>query len=165
MLLPYRILTYVLLPVAAFIGIITIFMLMIALANPSILLVVFLFASVTIYVITSFIFLQKAIDQKQLCKHALKDWIKVNAFVSIVFCMLFLIQSVTLLSDAKLLNEALQQAIAQQQNMMVLPQASYLKMVKGILYLFLIFSSLLLVHIVVTFRFIKAYSQMFKPKE
>ncbi len=163
-LLPYRILSFILLPVAAFIGIITIFMLIVALANPPILLVVFLFASVAIYVIASFIFLQKGIDQKQLCKHSLKDWIKVNAIVSTIFCLLFLLQSVALLSDTKLLNEALQQAITQQQTMMVMPEATYLKILKGVLYFFLIFSSLLLVHIVLTFRIIKTYGKMFMPK-
>ena len=163
-LLPYRILSYILLPVAVLIGILTAFMLMVAFANPTLLLVVFLFASVVIYVIASFIFLQKGIDQKQPCKHALKDWIKVNAIVSIIFCVMFLAQSIFLLGNSKLLNEALQQMITQQQSMMVLPEATYFKMLKGVLYFFLIFCSLLLAHIVLSFRILKTYGKMFMPK-
>lgn len=161
----YRILSFILLPIAAVLGLLTVIMLFVALANPPLLLAVFLFASVVIYIITSFIFLQKGIEQKRLCNHSLKEWIKVNAIVSVVFCMLFLMQSVALLSDASLLAEALKQAMAQQKDLMVLPSATYMKIMKGILYFFLIFSGLLLVHIIFTFKVLKAYGSMFRLKQ
>jgi len=163
-LLPYRIITFILLPIAAVFGLFTLIMLLAALANPAILLGVFLFASMVIYVIASFIFLQKGIDKNQLCNHSLKDWIRVNAFVSIVYCVLMLLNSVTLLGSPKLLNDTIHEMLSQQQNLMPLPEATYIRIIKGVFYFLAIYSAILLVHIILTFRVLKAYKHMFAEK-
>ena len=160
----YRVLTFILLPIVAVIGLITVLMLLVAVANPPVFLVVFLFASVDIYVISSFIFLQKGIDQKKMCNHSLRDWIRVNAIVSIVFCVLFLIQSAALLGNPTLLNDAFKQALEQQKELLTAPEETYMKAMKGVLYFFLVFSGLLLVHVIFTFRMLKTYRHMFKEK-
>lgn len=138
-------------------------MVLVALANPVLFLPVFLLGSGVVYVIASFIFLQKGIDNHQPCKHRLKDWIRVNAFVSIAFCVLMLFNCVTFLSNPNSFAEMMHQAISQQP-MMTLPEATYIKMMKGVLYFFLGYALILLAHIFLTFRLLKAYAGMFKEK-
>jgi|GEM_PF-217292 len=163
-LMPYRILSFILLPIAALMGIVTLIALLAALVNPPLLLGVFLLSSVVIYVISSFIFLQKGIDNKQMCRHSLRDWIRVNAFVTIVFCALAFLNTATLLTNPKLFMEAVTQGLARQ-NQALLPEATLIKVMKGVLYFLLAFAGILLVHIVLTFRILKTYRHMFKPKE
>ena len=163
-LLPYRILTFILLPVAALIGLITLLGLFVALANPTVLLPLFILACVVIYIISSFIFLQKGIDQNRVCKASLKDWIRVNAIVSVVFCAMFMFQTVGILSRPDLLNDTLQQAMKAQQNIPAGSEIMVMKAVKGMLYFMMIFSLLLLLHILLTFRALNFYKDLFEEK-
>ncbi|MES2776255.1 MAG: hypothetical protein V4722_18920 [Bacteroidota bacterium] len=161
----YRILSFILLPVAALLGIITILMLLAAASNSMLLILAFVFASVVIYTIASFIFLQKGIGQNELCNHSLRDWIRVNAIVSIIFCVFYLLGAAALLSDATLLKNAVKQAMEQQQSSVTISEADFLKVMKGLLYFLLVYSGLLLLHIILTFRLLKTYKHLFKEKE
>jgi hypothetical protein len=81
--------------------------------NPAAFLPVFLTGATVIYIATSFAFLVKAIDGKGTVKASLKDWIRVNAFVALFFSMLMLVQSVVLLQQPALLQQAMEQAAQQ----------------------------------------------------
>jgi len=164
-LLPYRIISFILLPIAAFFGMMVFLLLFIAMANPALLLPLFVFAGVVVYIITSFIFLQKGIDQKKVCKHSLKDLIKVNAIVSIIFGVMALVQSVGILMSPGMQKEVVAQVMLQQQNNpTVFSEQMALKIVMGMLYFMLFFSVLLLTHIFISFRLLKTHAHLFAPK-
>lgn len=158
----YRILSVVLLPIAALLGIMTLCMLLMALTNPAILLPLFMFASVVIYSISSFIFLQKGINKSEACKHSLRDWIRVNAFVSIGFSVICFIQSVGLLNNPIVLNDLIIQTMSRQPDLSNDSQVIIVKAMKGTLYFMLIFSAILLIHIIYTFRMLKIHKHLFK---
>ena len=163
-LLPYRILSFVLLPIAALLSIMILLMLFMTLANPAVLLPLFMIACVVIYVIATFVFLQKGIDQNKICKSSLRDWIRVNAIVSIIFSVLCFTQSIGLLNSPQLLKEQIAQVAIKQPNFPVGSEAMLAKGIKGTLYFMLIFSGILLIHIIYTFRILKVYKHFFSEK-
>lgn len=155
----YRILSYLLLPVAFLFGIISLIGLLMGLGNLALLLPVFLTASTTIYIIASFMFLQKGIDGMKPCKPTLRDWIRVNAFVCIFFSVSMLMQSFYLLRNPQMLSEMLDKAIEMQGS--PVPKELMMKSMKGVLVFMQVLGGLLLVHIFMGFRLIRAYAHVF----
>jgi hypothetical protein len=66
---------------------------------------VFVIACLVIYTFASFKFLKQGVEKEQELSSRLKDWIKVNAYVSLFLCSLFFINSISILlsSDMTLL--------------------------------------------------------------
>jgi hypothetical protein len=160
----YRIFSYVLIVIAAFFGIASLFALLMALVNPALLLSVFVIIAVVIYSIASFVFLQKGINSNQPLQPRLKDWIKVNAYVAIVFVGMNIFQSVALINNPNLLQEAMKQATGMQAFASPLSETLVLKMIKAIIWFMLIYSVILGIHILQTFRYLKEYAHLFAEK-
>src|SRR5436309_5555010 len=99
LLIVYRLLSFVLLPIAVIIGILDIPLFLLALANPAALLPVFALTCIVIYVFTFFTFFIKCILVGRQCKQSLRDWIRVNAFVSIADSGLGVIDYISLISN------------------------------------------------------------------
>ncbi len=156
----YKITSYILLPVAALFGLFTLMLLLVAFANPPMLLPLFVVACVVIYVITSFKFLNRGIIKNNECKPGLKDWIKVNGYVAIVFATLMLIQTIAAIQQPDLMSKALDETMAMQPNQQI-SKGMLMKMVTGIMYFFGVISVLLLIHIFSTFRLLKQYNHLF----
>ena len=164
-LLPYRIIGFILLPIAAYLGINVVFGLLNALANPIMLLPLFFIAAIVIYVMSSFFFLTKAIDKKQTCKHFLYDLIKVNAIMSLVVCVLGILMGTVVLVMPQLISRSIEQAAEQQPIILENTTISVLeKTFKIVMKIWLVLSILLVVHISYTFKLIKEYKHMFEPK-
>lgn len=102
----YIVLSYILLPIALFFGFMDSLLLLSALANPSALILVFAMACVVIYSIASFKFLKLGIEREQTQTSKLKDWIKVNAYVSLMMFSLIFLNAVSILisNDATLIS-------------------------------------------------------------
>ncbi len=160
----YRIFSYVLIVIAAFFGIASLFALLMALVNPALLLSVFVIIAVVIYSIASFVFLQKGINSNQPLQPRLKDWIKVNAYVAIVFVGMNIFQSVAVINNPNLLQEAMKQATGMQAFSSPLSETLVLKMIKAIIWFMLIYSVILGIHILQTFRYLKEYTHLFAEK-
>jgi hypothetical protein len=159
----YTILSYILVPFAAILGFVSLIAIFIALANPAMLLPLFMMVAVVIYTICSLIFLQKGIKHAKPCKTSLKDWIKVNAYVAIVFSTLMLVDSVGLIANPVLLKDGLEKALILQKTSLP-PQITFammLKVMKAILYGMAFFSAILTMHIFLSFRLIKIYNYVF----
>lgn len=107
MLTGYRILTYILLPFAALLGILTLITLVASLSSIAGLLPAFLCGATVIYITVSFMFLHKSILGGQPSKPSLYDWIRVNGFVALFMGSLFVFQSIYF-RDKPELNEQLQ---------------------------------------------------------
>lgn len=162
-LILYRILSYILLILAGLLSIFVLFGLLTALSNPVILLPLFLMACVVIYSYTSWRFLTRGIDYNQPCKTSLRDLIRVNAMVSILFAFLLLLQSYTILTNPKLLETTLEQATAMQGSGTEEMKQLMPKIFMSILKFMIVYSILLLVHNFFTFRLLKQYRHIFEP--
>jgi hypothetical protein len=163
-LLAYRIISYILLPVAGLFAFIDVFALLAALAQPALLLGVFMILAVCIYTVTSFIFLTKGIDANKPLKTSLKDWIKVNAYVSLGFAALSLIQGFTALQHPEVLKKAIDMMAAQQNVPSSYSADIFLTATKGILYFMVCLSALLIVHITISFKLIKTQAHLFSKE-
>jgi len=163
-LLPiYRILSYILLPIISLIGIVDVFIFFLALANPIMLLGVFILACVVIYSISAFIFLRKGLDQAKPCNPNLKDWIRVNAFVTLVFAFQGLIEAVMKIVNPVLLKQTVTEVYTMQQQMMPsnATEATMLGMMKTAVWVSVALSILLLTHVILTFRLLKIKNYIF----
>jgi len=157
----YKILSYILLPIAALLGLFTLIFLFIALGSPAALLPVFTMAATVIYVFTSFSFLQKAIVKQMPVKARLRDWIRVNAFVAMFVAISSLMQGVTFLASPAIMKEALEQANTMMKQMNQPVTYDLMRMMKGIIYFTIAFAAILLTHIVISFQLLKKYREYF----
>lgn len=159
----YRISSYILLVIAVIIGIAALFTLLIALSNPALLLSVFVVIAVVIYSIASFLFLINGIDGKRQLQPKLKDWIKVNGYVAIVFVVMNIFQSVTIISNPAVLNDAMKQVAEMQNNTAPVSTTLMIKVAKAIVWALLFYCVILGMHISTTFRLLKQYAGLFGP--
>lgn len=159
----YRILSYIILPIAALIGLMDLIIILAALVQPALLLGAFILAGVVIYTITGFIFLIKGIDRGLPCKPGLKDFIKVNAYVTVVFIAMSLIQSFALLRNDVLLKQMISEGISAQQTS--LPPGydvdKFEQIMKAALYFIMAYAAILLVHVIISFRLLKSFQHLF----
>ncbi|MFT3843758.1 MAG: hypothetical protein QM725_01800 [Lacibacter sp.] len=163
-LLIYRIASFIIVIVAAFLGFASLFALLMALGNPALLLSVFVIVAVVIYSFTSFIFLIKGIDGRNQLQPKLKDWIKVNAYVAIVFVFMNIFQSITIISNPVILNEALKQISAVQKTAAPVSMDVMIKIVKAVIWFLLVYAIILGMHISATFRLLKQYAHLFETQ-
>jgi hypothetical protein len=161
----YRIFSYFLIAIAALLGIASLFALVIALSNPVLLISVFVIVAVVIYSFSSFFFLLNGIDGKQQLKPKTKDLINVNAYVALVFVMMNIFQSVSVISDPGVMNEAMKQLTELQGAKSSLPTGLILKIMKGVIWFMLFYALILGTHISMTFRLMKQYAHLFGEKK
>jgi len=160
----YRLITYILLPVAALLSFFGLFALIAAISNPALLLGVFMIAGIVIYTFTGFSFLSKGILEGKKCKPSLRDWIRVNAFVTIAFAFLSLSNAFMYFNDPNLFKDAMDNAAVvmhQFQGYKNISPEYMLQMMKATLYFMMVYSILLLIHIFITFRLLKQYAALF----
>ena len=160
----FRIIGFLLLPIAALFSVLAIVSLFAGLANPKALLSAFLFGSFVIYVFSSLRFLSGSIDTGRPAKPSLRDWIRVNAFVSIAMCVMFLIDISNLfLASDESLKEIGRQYLATVPNVPpMLNVALIVKVLKLTAWFMGGLSILLLVHIFLNFRLLKRYRHLFQ---
>ncbi len=162
----FRILTFILIPIAAIFGFIDLLLLVIALANPILLFGVFILGCFVIYTFASLKFLSKGIDRNAPCKPSLRDWIRVNAFVSIFISFQFLWEAVRFFrsSDAELRTRLSQQIQAMPYAPPAVNISLYIEMMKALTYFTVFMSIVLVVHIVMNFRLLKQYQYLFEER-
>lgn len=161
----YRILSYILITIAIILGIAVLLALLLALANPALLLSVFVAAAVVLYSFSSFLFLINGIDGKRKQKPKLKDFIKVNAYVAVVFAVMNVFQAVSVIANPSVLNEVLNQAMAMQKTTTPLPMGFMLKILKGMVWFLLFYGIVLIVHIQLSFSMIRKFGNLFDDKQ
>lgn len=163
-LLIYRIFSYFLLVIAVILGIASLFALLIALLNPALLLSVFVAVAVVIYSVASFLFMLNGIDGKRQQQTKLRDWIKVNAYVSIVFVVMNLVQSIAVLQDPSVFADAVKQISTMQQTKSPLSATLMMNIMKAFVWFLLFYALILGAHIALTFRYLKEYAYLFGDK-
>jgi hypothetical protein len=161
----YRIISFILLPIAGILGFFGLFALISALANPAFLLGVFMLACIVIYTFTSFSFLSKGITRQLPCKPSLRDWIRVNAFVSLAFAVLSLSQGFTYLGNAAMQKQVLDMgmSMAAQSSAQASFSRQYLSQImNGTIYFMIFLATVLFIHIFITFRLLRQYKYLFE---
>ena len=163
----YRLLSFILLPFGIMFGIEDLSFLFSALGNPPLLLSVFLLACIVIYIFSSFIFLYKAILKSTPCKRSLRDLIRVNAIVSIIFCLLCILSCsffIVLFNDPTLLAAFTKQISTQSKSSFPFNfnDPEFLAAAKRSVAIMLPFSLLLLIHIIISFRMMKRFIHLFQ---
>ncbi len=155
----YKILSFLLLPVGVFFGFIALFGLLMAFANLSILLSVFLLACTSIYIFTSFSFLNRSLLGGAKSPAKLFDWIRVNAFATGLFSSLLIAQGLAFFMNQELQDMLLKQM--KQIPMATLSDAAIVKTLKLALGLFVALGACLFVHVVLTLRLLKHNRHLF----
>ena len=157
----YKVLSFIIMLIALLLSFIVIAGLLVALANPVLLLNVFILGAVVIYSFTSFSFLQKGLIRKQKVKPRLKDWIKVNAYVSITFITLVFFQTISIVMSPTLLKSVIDQFQSLQTVQPSIPKGQIFQLMQITMYAMMIYALMLGTHIALTFRFIKQHGDLF----
>ena len=161
----YKIISYLLLPPAVVYSMMVLILIAAALANPTMLLPIFMLVGVAIYTFISFYFLVKGIDGRHKLTRSVKDWIKVNAVVTVVFALLIIGQTFFYFTRPEMMHQVADQAMKQQQGGITFTKTELEKYMNIMLYVFLVHSILLLIHIPLTLRLVKANAYLFEePK-
>lgn len=158
----YRIVSFLLVPVAGIFGFITLIMLGAALSNPGALLPVFTMGATVIYVITSYLFLRRGILQQQPCRPGLRDWIKVNGWVAMFVAISSLIQTVAISVSPDLRQQVTDMASEMMQGKAGSEDLNVAAVMKNAIVISIVFSTLLLSHVILTFRYLREYSGRFE---
>lgn len=162
MIIFYRILNFILLPIAGLLAVSTLLSIFGAFSNPALLLVLFVFACVVIYTYTSIYFFNQALILKKDCKAGLKDWIKVNAYVTILFAVFMLLGMAQALTHPELFNQMIQLYKANGIELnKSFSEADMIRWMKGLCTFFLVYAALLLAHIGMTLSLIKKNKERF----
>jgi hypothetical protein len=141
--------------------------LFIAFVNPAMLLGVFMLAAFVIYFVSTFRFLHRGILAQQMLKAKLRDWIKVNAYVTLPFAVLNFMQSLTVIRKPSLLDESIKQMVEMQQQigLPVQEPGSYHDLMLKVIYIMAFLSVILLLHIMLTFSNLRKYEGLFETRE
>jgi hypothetical protein len=160
----YVVLSYLLIPISLIFAFLDIALLISALANPSTLIMVFIIACLVIYTFVSFKFLKLGIQREQPQSNKLKDWIKLNAYVSLFLCAVFFINSISILVSTNATLQVFIDEFLQQQPTLPteLNSAFILTLLKGLAVFLLVVSSVGLLHIRTTLRLVKEYDYLFE---
>ena len=160
----YTVLSYILIPISLFFAILDIALLLSSLVNPSALIMVFILACLVIYTFASFKFLKAGIEKEVAQTAKLKDWIKVNAYVSFFLCSLFFINAISILiSSDVLLLKFIDEFLQSQPGIpKELTSALMLSLLKGVSVFLLITGIVGLIHIRTSLRLLKQYEYLFE---
>ncbi|MBS1747863.1 MAG: hypothetical protein JST21_17000 [Bacteroidetes bacterium] len=161
----YRVFSFLLLPIALIFTISVMLFLRAAIANPAMLFPLFLLSCISIYTFASLNFLIRGIDGKKLLGKSSKDWLKVNAIASAVFAALMISQCIVLLFHPEILQNIAAQAKENAGEELKMSPATLQNYLRGTSYFFLMYASILLVHIILGFQYLKEYSYLFRNEE
>lgn len=162
----YRILTIILLPFATLFGFESVISIFAGIGNPTVMLSAVILACVVIYIFASAVFLYKGILKNSPCKATLKDWIKINAAIAIIFSVLAIISCVSILyffSNKDMYAKFL--AVLNESKPANLPanitSPELMVAMHNAILIMLPFSIVLFVHILTTYQLMKKYAALF----
>jgi hypothetical protein len=157
----FRILSFILMPVAVLIGLIdaTNFLPQ-ALSTPQLLLPVFVMAAIVMYVFSSFRFYRNGINGTTVFSHKTKDFIKVNGYVAMGFSMLTLVQSIIVAVNKELFSHLVDMCKSMFEANKIIGYDP-VRFCNSILTVCIIFSVLIITHFVTCMLLLKQYKDKF----
>lgn len=167
-LLPYRIISYILLLFAFILAISGIFVLLLAFANPLLIFSFLIIVFIVTYIFSSFIFLQKGINAGRKLKPKLYRNIKRTAYVALFFAVMNLFQSIMSLYNPSAINESINQMMSMQKGNIsngIVTTEMIQKTARIAMYIMAFFAATLLIHVYETFKFLKEYAHLFSEEQ
>jgi len=161
MLTAYRIITYILLPFGAIIGLLAFISIMAAFGNFAALLPAFVCGCTVIYLVSSFNFLHKGILLKSPQKPSQYDWIRVNGLVALFLGSLFIFQSIYFRGNTELNETVKAQVEAMVKEMQAGEVPDVKKIINWVLNFMLVSGILLNIHIFLSFLYMKKFAGLF----
>ena len=157
----YRILSFLLLPIAIIFSISFLLFIRAAFSNPAMLFPLFLIACVVIYSFASLNFLIRGIDGKKYLGRSSKEWLKVNAVVSAIFALLMISQCIVFLMHPEMLQDLVAQAKQNAGADLKISNAAMENYLRVTSYFFLVYAVVLFIHIIMSFQYIKLFNYLF----
>ncbi|MGN6354722.1 MAG: hypothetical protein ACTHLB_15125 [Parafilimonas sp.] len=161
----YRILSFLLLPMAILFSIAILLLIRAAFANPAMLLPFFLIACIAIYTFASLNFLIRGIDGKKFLGKSSKDWLRVNAIASTVFSLLMITQCTIFLMHPEMLQQITAQAKENAGAEFKMNKADFENYIRITSYFFLVYAIVLFIHIMLSFQYLKKYAYLFQNEK
>ncbi len=162
----FKVLTYILALPTAFIGLFSLLMLPLALVNLQAALMDFVFICVVVYIVNSFIFLNKTLILQQQTKKIIKDLFRINGIISSLFAIICIVDFISLLINPSIINTGIDTAFAQNPNSFP-PQFTKEMMIKFSWFFLSAIGSyaiILALHLFIGFKLLKEYIQSFLPE-
>lgn len=147
----YKIISIIINAVALFLSISLVFSIPMLISSPITLLSAFLIVGVVLYAWFSAKFYRQVVQQKKTVQHRLRDWVRVNGIVTMVFCSITFMNVLLLLKKPELFSDA---AKTMGVDMPV-------KIVNSFFYGMLAYAILLLIHVLWTFSLLKKNKDFF----
>ncbi len=160
----YKTISYILLIIGGLFGFMCIFMLIMALANPSIILPVTIMLAVVAYIFLSFTFLNKGISKLKKLNPSLRSWIKTTSYFTLFFSVNILISGIVYLYNPVTFSALMEQSFVTQKDMPKVTPEFINDVFKGSLYFMIFFATTLLIHVFETFKFLKLYASLFSKE-
>jgi membrane protease YdiL (CAAX protease family) len=148
----YRILSLIINFIAALLAVSLLFSIPMLLSSPITMLSAFMMIAVILYSWFSFQFRKHVLQQHQTVRHSLRDWVRVNGIVTLVFSFMTIISVLPLLQNSQSFTDALKGMGFE------MP----LKSVTGFFYGMLCYAIALVIHILWTFSLIKKNEAFFE---
>lgn len=165
MLTLYKILSFIIMPISYFV-LVCIFMAMpMAFANPQILLGLAFMICLFLYSFFSFRFNSRAVIGNNPVKSNLKDWIKINSYVTFFQQVMLFISIIFILTNQSSVETQFRATYNQMEAMqtsnlnMTYPQ--FIQFLNGFFEIILVVSAIFIAHIILTWRLLRAYHEYF----
>lgn len=161
----YRIFSFLLLPIAILFSITFLLFLRAAFSNPSLFIPLFFIGCIAIYSFASLNFLIRGLDGKKMLGRSAKDWLIVNAIVSVVYSLLAVFQRIMFSLNPGAVEEIVKQVKTNAGDALKATDAQVIQTVNAASYFLLIYGIVLFVHILFSFQYIKKYQYLFQNTE
>lgn len=148
----YRIFSLFINFIAAMLAISLVFSIPALISSPLTLLSAFIIVAIILYTYNSYKFFRNAVVREEAVPASLRDWVRVNGIVSLIFCLILLIEIPVLLQQPQLYTEALQSFGGQ------VPEGS----IQSFFIVMLVYAIVLIVHILMTFRMMRLNKHLFQ---
>jgi len=148
----YKVLSIIINMVAMLLAVSLLFSLPVLLSSPLTMLSGFMMVSIILYSWYSNKFSTKILQQQQVVKHGLKDWVKVNGIVAIIFSLIVIVDVILLIGNPQAYVEAVKKLGVD------LPEQT----ITTFLYIMLAYGIILLIHVVWTLILLKKKASFFQ---
>lgn len=148
----YRILSLIINFIAALLAVSLLFSIPMLFSSPITMLSAFMMIAVILYSWFSFQFRRHVLQQHETVRHSLKDWVRVNGIVTLVFSFMTILSVLSLLQNPQSFTGALKG----------LGYDVPLKSISGLFYGMLGYAIILFIHILWTFSLMKKHRELFQ---
>ena len=156
----YRILSFIINILSAFVAITIVFIIPLAIGSPALLLPLFVLICVVLYAWFSSRFRQLVLMRRVQVKKSLKDWIKVNGYVALVFSILNISSSLAFIRNPSVILDSYKEMMKQFGTKM--QQEISVNTITTASYIMLVWLLALCIHVFWTFALIKKNESFFE---